>query len=158
MLVNGCDSKYQREHVVILCRRSQKHIPEDQDSMPTPRMHWSPWRSLSPSSSVASGSFPVTAKWTVLSEIQQPPEHREGAEHPVQAALWLAKHMALVGRPCAIQGPGSPHSVHQHLGYTQAEGRRYDGTGAQQSRYLDNKLLFFKHLFAKCRNSKSGCL
>lgn len=98
---------------VILGSHSQKRIPEDQHSMPTPRMHCSPWRSWSSTSSteVVSGSSPVASKQTVLSEIQQPSEHREWAKHTAQEALWLAKHTALATKPCAIQGPGSPRSI-----------------------------------------------
>lgn len=77
----------------------------------------------------------------------------ERAEHPAQEALWLAKHTAPVRKPRAIQGPGSPHSMQQHLGYTQAAGVRYYGAGAQQPKCLANKLPFIK-----CRISKLGCL
>lgn len=115
-------------------------------------MHWSPQRSWSPASSA---EVPQAAPQLLQTRLCWVKSRAlwERAEHPAQEALWLAKHTAPLRKPCAIQGPGSPHSMQQHLGYTQAAGVRYYGAGAQQPKCLANKLPFIK-----CRISKLGCL
>lgn len=147
MLVNDCDSKYQREHRVwgyLGLTFPKAHSW----GCPPPTMHWSPWRSWSPASSaeVASGSSPVTPNQTVLSEIQSP--LGKGWTSSPGGSLVGKAHSSLWGNrvPSKVQ---APHAMQQHLGYTQAAGVRYYGAGAQQPKCLANKLPFIR-----CRNSK----
>lgn len=155
MLVNDCDSKYQREHRVwgYLGLTFSKAHP------------WGPALGAHPPSCTEAhrdpGHQPVLLRCLRQLPSYSKPDCAEWNPEPSGKGLNIQPRRlfgscfltAPVRKPCAIQGPGSPHSMQQHLGYTQAAGVRYYGAGAQQPKCLANKLPFIK-----CRISKLGCL
>lgn len=131
---------------VIWGWHSQKRIPEDQHSVPSPIMPWSPQGSWSPASPAEDCSSPVTPNQTLLSETQSP---LAKGWTSAQEALWSAKHTA----PCeeTVCHPGSRLPTLCSSTWV-IHRQQVWGAGAQQPKCSANKLSFIK-----CRNSKLGC-
>lgn len=137
---------------VIWGWHSQKHIPEDQHLVPTPHHALKPTEILV-SSQFCWGGFrqiPSYSKLGLLSEIQS--ALGKGWTPSPRGSLVGIAHSSLWGN-CVPSKVQAPHTMQQHLGYTQAAGVRYYSIGAEQPKYLANRLPSIK-----CRNSKLGWL